>query len=85
MAANPTGLERWFKLEARSHRSSVQGRIKLKLWISSRNDHGMDDDMLIEISKLESLYTAFIAHEISVLEPAFSWTFNGDITGPCKK
>lgn len=39
-----TGLEGWFKLEARSQRSSVQGRIRLKLWLSTREDRGTSEE-----------------------------------------
>ncbi|VVC86709.1 unnamed protein product, partial [Leptidea sinapis] len=30
-----TGIEAWYKLDARSQRSSVQGRIRLRLWLSA--------------------------------------------------
>lgn len=76
-----TGLEGWFKLEARSHRSSVQGRIRLKLWLSTRDDHGQcEDDVSVEIRKLERLHTMFMSHELSHHEPPWSW--NGELPGP---
>ena len=76
-----TGLECWFKLEARSQRSSVQGRIRLKLWLSTRDDHGTsEEDNSVEISKVEKLQMVFMAHEISSHEP--SWTWTGDLPGP---
>lgn len=39
-----TGKEAWYKLEARSQRSSVQGRIRLRLWLSAREAGRHDDD-----------------------------------------
>lgn len=33
------GIDGWYKLEARSHRSTVQGMIHLKLWLSTRDCH----------------------------------------------
>lgn len=33
------GIDGWYKLEARSHRSTVQGMIHLKLWLSARDCH----------------------------------------------
>lgn len=39
-----TGVEAWYKLEARSQRSSVQGRIRLRLWLSAREAGRHDDD-----------------------------------------
>lgn len=75
-----TGLEGWFKLEGRSHRSSVQGRIRLKLWLSTRDDHGQsEDDILVEIRKLERCHVVFMQHELQTHEPTWGW--NGDIQG----
>jgi BAI1-associated protein 3 len=75
-----TGIEGWFKLEGRSHRSSVQGRIRLKLWLSTRDDHGQsEDDILVEIRKLERCYVVFMQHELLTHEPTWSWS--GDIQG----
>ncbi|XP_037939126.1 BAI1-associated protein 3 [Teleopsis dalmanni] len=76
-----TGMECWFKLEARSHRSTVQGRIRLKLWLSTREDHGTsEEDSEIEITKIEKLHAVFMQHEVSTYEP--SWTWTGDLPGP---
>jgi BAI1-associated protein 3 len=73
-------LEGWFKLEGRSHRSSVQGRIRLKLWLSARDDHGQsEDDICVEIRKLERCYVIFMQHELSTHEPTWSWS--GEIQG----
>lgn len=75
-----TGLEGWFKLEGRSHRSSVQGRIRLKIWLSARDDQGqLDDDSIIELRKYERLFTVFMSHELSTHEPSWSWS--GEVQG----
>jgi BAI1-associated protein 3 len=58
----------------------VQGRIKLKLWLSTRDDHGQSEgDILVEIRKLERCYMIFMQHELSTHEPSWSWS--GDIQG----
>ncbi|XP_037880919.1 BAI1-associated protein 3 [Glossina fuscipes] len=82
-----TGLECWFKLEARSHRSTVQGRIRLKLWLSTRDGQTSDlgdgigeRDNSAEVNKIEQLHTVFMQHEIATHEP--SWTWNGELPGP---
>ncbi|XP_050095575.1 BAI1-associated protein 3 [Anopheles aquasalis] len=76
-----TGLEGWFKLEARSSRSSVQGRIRLKMWLSTREDRGTsEEDNTLEVKKFERLQTIFMTHELSVYEPAWKW--NGELAGP---
>jgi BAI1-associated protein 3 len=75
-----TGLEGWFKLEGRSHRSNVQGRIRLKLWLSTRDDHGQsEDDILVEMRKLERCYVVFMQQELATHEPTWGWS--GDIQG----
>lgn len=82
-----TGLECWFKLEARSHRSTVQGRIRLKLWLSTRDGQSSDlgdgigeRDNSAEVNKIEQLHMVFMQHEIATHEP--SWTWNGELPGP---
>ncbi|XP_055611550.1 BAI1-associated protein 3 isoform X2 [Uranotaenia lowii] len=76
-----TGLEGWFKLEARSVRSSVQGRIRLKLWLSTREDRGnSEEDNTLEVKKFERLQTIFMIHELNGHEPAWKW--NGELAGP---
>lgn len=77
-----TGLEGWFKLEARSQRSSVQGRIRLKLWLSTREDRGnSEEDRWTELTQHESLYTTFIDYELRNWNKE-TWTWNGDLPGP---
>lgn len=72
-------MEGWFKLEARSQRSSVQGRIRLRLWLSTREGTS-EEDNFNEVKKLEKLQTVFMAHERDKHEP--SWTWGGDLPGP---
>lgn len=58
----------------------MQGRIRLKLWLSTRDDHGQsEDDVLVEIRKLERCYVVFMQHELATHEPTWSWS--GDIQG----
>ncbi|XP_023161054.2 BAI1-associated protein 3 [Drosophila hydei] len=77
-----TGLDAWFKLEARSHRSTVQGRIRLKLWLSTREDrgHAADENNEQQLHKVEQLQMVFMQHEVTTHEP--SWTWCGDLPGP---
>lgn len=77
-------MDAWFKLEARSHRSIVQGKIKLKLWLSTREDHGQSEEDESssdhDIWKLQRLHKVMMTHEILSHEP--SWTWNGELPGP---
>lgn len=76
-----TGLEGWFKLEARSQRSTVQGRIRLKLWLSTREDRGTsEEDNSAEVRKMERLQKVIMSHEMSTHEP--TWTWSGELPGP---
>lgn len=76
-----TGLEGWFKLEARSQRSTVQGRIRLKLWLSTREDRGTsEEDNSAEVRKMERLQMVIMSHEMQTHEP--TWTWSGDLPGP---
>lgn len=77
-----TGLEGWFKLEARSQRSSVQGRIRLKMWLSTRENRGVsEEDNWSELTQHESLYATFIGYELRNWNRE-SWSWNGDLPGP---
>lgn len=61
-----TGLDQWFKLEARTQRSNIQGRIRLKLWLSTREDRGTsEEDNWGELRQQERLYTVFLNHEMN--------------------
>lgn len=68
-------------MEARSQRSSVQGRIRLKLWLSTRDDRGFsEEDNSLEVRKLARLQKVIMSHEVAKHEP--SWTWPGDLPGP---
>ncbi|CAH1171241.1 unnamed protein product [Phaedon cochleariae] len=77
-----TGLEGWFKLEARSQRSSVQGRIRLKLWLSTRENRGnTEEDDWTELAQHERLCAKFVDHELRSCGRE-TWTWTGDLPGP---
>ncbi|VVC39810.1 Mammalian uncoordinated homology 13, subgroup, domain 2,Mammalian uncoordinated homology 13, domain 2,C2 [Cinara cedri] len=65
-----TGLDKWFQLEARSQRSNIQGSIRLKLWLSTRDDHGQalsqnQFDNWTDVRRHERLLTIFNNYEMS--------------------
>lgn len=51
-----TGVEAWYTLDARSQRSSVQGRIRLRLWLSAREAGRHDDDNWQQVRGLYHTY-----------------------------
>ncbi|XP_046644762.1 BAI1-associated protein 3-like isoform X1 [Daphnia pulicaria] len=71
-----TGVECWYKLGGRSQRSTIQGRIHLKLWLSTREDLGTsEEDNWTEIKQQEKLHCVFIDFEVSRFKTSPSqWT-----------
>jgi len=66
-----TGLDKWYQLEARSQRSNIQGNIRLKLWLSTREDHGQAStqnhfDNWTDVRRNERLLTIFADYEMSL-------------------
>ncbi|CAB3259883.1 unnamed protein product [Arctia plantaginis] len=83
-----TGVEAWYKLEARSQRSSVQGRIRLRLWLSAREAGRHDDDNWQQVRQHERLFGVLLAHEVetagiaaSNAEGESSSLFEGELCG----
>jgi len=60
----------------------VQGRIRLKLWLSTREDRNTvsEENHEQQIHKVEQLQRVFMQHEVTTHEP--SWTWCGDLPGP---
>ncbi|XP_077526534.1 BAI1-associated protein 3-like isoform X2 [Haemaphysalis longicornis] len=79
-----SGVDRWFPLEGRSHRSTIQGQIRLKLSLGTREDRGMAasiDDNWKEVVEHQELLWIFIEHELRNLEcPSYEWA--GDLPAP---
>ncbi|XP_066902110.1 BAI1-associated protein 3 isoform X2 [Halyomorpha halys] len=71
-----TGLDCWYKLEARTQRSNIQGKIRLKLWLSTREDRGTsEEDNWEDIRQQVRLTTVFAEYEMSRSQGAW----NGDL------
>ncbi|KAE8747898.1 hypothetical protein FOCC_FOCC005511 [Frankliniella occidentalis] len=75
------GVESWFNLEARTHRSTVQGRIHLKLWLSTREDRGTsEEDNWRDVRQQERLHEVFIAHALRERElGGRTWEWRGEL------
>ncbi|KAK7592924.1 hypothetical protein V9T40_007676 [Parthenolecanium corni] len=73
-----SGIECWRKLEGRTQRSNIQGRIRLKLWLSKREDRGTseEEDNWSYIQQQERLYTIFINYEMNMAGNAW----NGELS-----
>ncbi|XP_064478757.1 BAI1-associated protein 3-like isoform X2 [Ornithodoros turicata] len=72
----PAGLERWFPLAGRSHRSTVQGEIKLRLTLGTREDRGLQppQDNWKEVVEHQQLLWIILEHELAHWQgPSESW------------
>ena len=66
------GHERWYQLEGRSARSSVEGEIKLRLALATREDRGIpEDDNWTDVRQHEDLMCLFIEHEVRRYKVSF--------------
>ncbi|XP_042902243.1 BAI1-associated protein 3 isoform X2 [Parasteatoda tepidariorum] len=78
-----SGLDRWFCLEGRTERSSVQGQIRLKISLSTREDKDSagEDDNWKEVVEHQELLWVFIQHELKQhFGPSYEWA--GDLPQP---
>ncbi|XP_061181860.1 BAI1-associated protein 3-like [Saccostrea echinata] len=73
-----TGVEKYFQLHGRSSKSNIQGEIKLRLQLATREDRGLDeDDNWTDVRQHEDLICLFIEHEVRRLrESPCSWNGN---------
>ncbi|XP_064115164.1 BAI1-associated protein 3-like [Macrobrachium nipponense] len=61
-----TGVDKWYPLEGRSHRSNIQGQIHLKMWLSTREDRGTsEEESWAEVRQHDQIITIFLLHELS--------------------
>ncbi|GFR18013.1 BAI1-associated protein 3, partial [Trichonephila clavata] len=78
-----SGLDRWFCLEGRTERSSVQGQIRLKISLSTREDKDVakEDDNWKEVVEHQELFWVFIQYELKQhFGPSYEWA--GDLPQP---
>ena len=60
-----TGVDQFYDLEGRSTRSNVQGSIRLKMNLATREDRGInEEDNWTDIRQHEDLMCIFIEYEI---------------------
>lgn len=60
------GTEKWFDLEARSEKSKVEGKIRLRLKLATREDREMlEDDNSNDFKQQEQLVSLFVSHELA--------------------
>ncbi|CAJ0946889.1 unnamed protein product, partial [Mesorhabditis belari] len=60
----PEGIEQWVKLEPRSDRSKVSGTVRLKMWLSTREDRIGDEEDMLDVKEHIELSRQFALYEI---------------------
>ncbi|KAL4240529.1 regulation of dense core granule exocytosis [Mactra antiquata] len=70
-----SGHERWYQLEGRTSKSSVDGQIKLRLTLATREDRGIpEDDNWTDVRQHEDLIGIFVDHEVrKCKEGSYRW------------
>lgn len=67
-----SGHDKWYQLEGRTAKSSVDGQIKLRLTLATREDRGIpEDDNWTDVRQHEDLMCLFIEHEVSMCKVLF--------------
>ena len=60
-----TGIDKWYPLEGRTARSNIQGEIRLRLSLATREDRGIpEDDNWTDVRQHEDLMCIFVEHEL---------------------
>ncbi|XP_022652561.1 BAI1-associated protein 3-like isoform X4 [Varroa destructor] len=70
-----SGIDRWIPLEGRTTRSSVQGQIRLRLSLGTREDRGLAqcEDNWKEVVEHHQLLDIFIQHTLANYQKASEW------------
>ena len=75
------GLDAWYDLEGRSERSTVEGKIRLKMSLATCEDRGqLEDQIFTELKQHGQLMEIFIDNELSKFKGK-----NGDWKGELSK
>jgi BAI1-associated protein 3 len=61
-----SGVDKWCDLEARSEKSKVEGKIRLRLKLATKEDRGVhEEDSWDEIKQQEQMLSVFINYELA--------------------
>jgi BAI1-associated protein 3 len=77
-----SGIDKWFELEGRSEKSNVEGQIRLRLKLATREDRGnsQEEDNWNDLKQREELLTIFIDYELSNFDEKKSLDWCGKLS-----
>ncbi|RNA09725.1 BAI1-associated 3-like [Brachionus plicatilis] len=76
-----SGVEKWFELEGRSEKSKVEGKIKLRLNFSTKEDRGdTEENGTREVRQHETIIRLFIQYELKRPNVEKSSEWNGELS-----
>jgi BAI1-associated protein 3 len=76
-----SGLEKWYDLEGRTEKSRVEGKIRLRLKLSTREDRGQaEEDNWNDLKQQENILAIFINHELNRLNEKKNNEWSGELS-----
>lgn len=75
------GTEKWFDLEGRSEKSKVEGKLRLRLKLATREDRGLtEEDNANDFKQQEQLLNLFIDYELAAFGDKKKSEWNGKLS-----
>ncbi|CAF0819214.1 unnamed protein product [Brachionus calyciflorus] len=75
-----SGIDKWYELEGRTEKSKVEGKIRLRLKLATKEDRGEEGENAYELKQQEKMLRIFINHELSKLKSSKNNEWRGDLS-----
>lgn len=76
------GIEKWYELEGRTEKSNVEGKIRLRLKLATKEDRGRveEENDSNELKQQEKILRIFIQHELFKLNADKNSEWRGELS-----